>query len=91
MARDGYKKKQLNFGCLFVCLFVCYSVFILATCLQAVFIRLGPVCSLLGDIPPFFMLLTFISCFMIDFLSIIKMLKFSPRSLPMIVFPGLDG
>ena len=26
--------------------------------------------SLLGDIPPFFMLLTFISCFVIDFLSI---------------------
>ena len=26
--------------------------------------------STLGDIPPFFMLLTFISCFVIDFLSI---------------------
>ena len=44
--------------------------------------------SLLGNICPFFMLLPFISCYMIDFLFIEKV-KFSPRSLPM--KPGRGG
>ena len=41
-------------------------------CLQAAFQLSGPVCK-----SPFFMLLVFISCFVIDFLSIRKVIIFS--------------
>ena len=60
--------------------------------MQIVFQLSGPVCKFTrrytSDIPPFFVLLTFISCFMIDFVSIEKVFfLISPRLLPMIVTP----
>ena len=61
---------SINFFCFSACSFI-------HVCMQC--INFQDLCaSLLGDIPPSFMLLTFISCcFVIDFLSILKVIIFS--------------
>ena len=55
-------------------------------CLQAVYQLSGAVCKATWNGYPSYSLLTFISRFVIDFLSIRKVI-ISPRSLPMIVTP----
>ena len=81
---DFFLNLDIFFGAVAImifCLFQCAHLYVCRLCLN-----FQDLCtSLLGDIPPFFML-TPISCFMIDFLSIEKA-NFSPLSPPMILTP----